>query len=206
MRARLTMVLSLIAAASCANVAQSPRPEIRDPDSAPICGDPAIRGTRIPVIEAKLPGCGLSSGVSVTSVSGVVLSQPARIDCDTATALNTWVDQSVAPAIGRRGGGVSSLQVVAHYACRTRNNLPGARVSEHGRGKAIDIAGFRLRNGEVISVLTGWNTRRDRPVLKKMHQGACGPFGTVLGPDADRFHRDHFHFDTADYRSGSYCR
>jgi len=25
-------------------------------------------------------------------------------------------------------------------------------------------------------------------------------------PNANRFHRDHFHFDTARYRSGSYCR
>jgi len=30
--------------------------------------------------------------------------------------------------------------------------------------------------------------------------------GTVLGPEANRFHRDHFHFDTAEYRSGPYCR
>jgi hypothetical protein len=28
----------------------------------------------------------------------------------------------------------------------------------------------------------------------------------VLGPNANSFHRDHFHFDTARYRSGSYCR
>jgi len=28
----------------------------------------------------------------------------------------------------------------------------------------------------------------------------------VLGPEAARYHQDHFHFDTARYRSGSYCR
>jgi hypothetical protein len=39
-----------------------------------------------------------------------------------------------------------------------------------------------------------------------MHKAACGPFGTVLGPNSNRFHQDHFHFDTARYRSGSYCR
>jgi hypothetical protein len=42
--------------------------------------------------------------------------------------------------------------------------------------------------------------------MRRMHRGACGPFGTVLGPEADRYHQDHFHFDTARYRSGSYCR
>ena len=45
-----------------------------------------------------------------------------------------------------------------------------------------------------------------RTAMRKMHRTACGPFGTVLGPDSDRFHRDHFHFDTAKYRSGPFCR
>jgi hypothetical protein len=27
-----------------------------------------------------------------------------------------------------------------------------------------------------------------------------------LGPDADRYHQDHFHLDTASHRSGPYCR
>jgi hypothetical protein len=56
-----------------------------------------------------------------------------------------------------------------------------------------------------MTVLTDWNGRYASQ-LRAMSQAACGPFGTVLGPEADRFHRDHFHFDTADYRSGSYCR
>jgi hypothetical protein len=42
--------------------------------------------------------------------------------------------------------------------------------------------------------------------MRRAHKTACGPFGTVLGPNADRYHQDHFHFDTARYRSGSYCR
>jgi len=43
-------------------------------------------------------------------------------------------------------------------------------------------------------------------ILREMHSTACGPFGTVLGPEANRFHRENFHFDTARYRSGRYCR
>jgi len=56
-----------------------------------------------------------------------------------------------------------------------------------------------------MTVLTDWNGQYARQ-LRAMWEAACGPFGTVLGPEADRFHADHFHFDTADYRSGSYCR
>ncbi len=150
--------------------------------------------------------CGIAEPVRLRAVDGITLSTPATINCNTARALQTWVQRSVVPSVGRTGGGVSSLRVVASYACRTRNNQPGARVSEHGRGNAIDIAGIGLANGTELTVLTGWRDRRQGQILRAMHSGACGPFGTVLGPNADRFHQDHFHFDVAAHRSGSYCR
>ncbi|SFR58487.1 extensin family protein [Litoreibacter janthinus] len=171
-----------------------------------VCGDPNIRGEKIGPIPAKLNGCGLNNGVKVTEVSGVALTQHAKIDCNTAKALRSWVENGVKPAVGRRGGGVKSIQVVAHYACRTRNNQKGAKVSEHGRGRAVDIAAINLKDGSSMTVLKGWRSAQNGPALKRMHKAACGPFGTVLGPNANRFHQDHFHFDTARYRSGTYCR
>lgn len=171
-----------------------------------VCQDSSIKGKTIAPIAGKLSGCGLQNGVRITSVDGVSLTQPASIDCNTARALKTWVRDGVKPAIGRQGGGVKSLRVVAHYSCRTRNNRKGAKISEHGKGRAIDIAAINLNDGSSITVLEGWKNRRDRKTLKKMHKAACGPFGTVLGPEADRYHQDHFHFDTARHRSGSYCR
>ncbi len=89
---------------------------------------------------------------------------------------------------------------------RSRNNRPGERISEHGRGRAIDISAIVLANGVAISVLKGWTERQHGRILKAAHRAACGPFGTVLGPSADAQHRDHLHLDTARYRSGSYCR
>jgi hypothetical protein len=55
-------------------------------------------------------------------------------------------------------------------------------------------------------VLDHWNTGHKGRILRQLHQTACGPFGTVLGPEADRHHQDHFHFDTANHRGGAYCR
>jgi len=165
-----------------------------------VCRVRAIKGQNLSRIPGRLPGCGIKSPVRVTSVSGVALSQPATMDCTTAKALNNWVKNGVKPIIGRLGGGAVSLQVIAGYSCRTRNSQPGAKISEHGKGRAIDISAINLKNGSSLSVLTGWKKRREGKLLKSLHRAACGPFGTVLGPDANRFHRDHFHLDTARYR------
>ena len=170
-----------------------------------VCGNPALQGTVIGRINGA-GACGVEDAVKLRSVAGVALRPQPTIDCRTARALNTWVERGVLPAVGAERGGVSSLRVVSHYACRTRNNQPGGRLSEHAFGRAIDIAGIQLRDGSEMTLLTDWNSAEDGAQLRRMWRAACGPFGTVLGPEANRFHRDHFHFDTARYRSGSYCR
>jgi hypothetical protein len=171
-----------------------------------LCGSPGLVGEVLEPIPGRIRGCGIAEPVRLREVDGIALSTPATVNCGTARALQTWVQRSVVPGVGRTGGGVRSLRVVASYACRTRNNQPGARISEHGRGNAIDIAGIGLADGSELTVLTGWRDRRQGPILQQLHRGACGPFGTVLGPNSDRFHQDHFHFDTASYRSGPFCR
>ncbi len=177
----------------------------RTQSGAGLCGRGSIRGERIPPVTGA-GACGIPDPVRITSVSGIGLSRPARMDCRTAQALDDWVRNGVIPVVGRRGGGAVALQVAAGYSCRTRNNQAGAKVSEHGLGRAIDISGIRLASGEVLTVLGDWNSSDAGRIMRELHRRACGPFGTVLGPDSDRFHRDHFHFDTARYRSGSYCR
>lgn len=41
--------------------------------------------------------------------------------------------------------------------------------------------------------------------LKELHTGACGIFSTVLGPEANRAHHDHFHFDLKQRRGAAFC-
>lgn len=170
-----------------------------------VCGVPEIKGTKVGNVPGKIRGCGVKDAVRVTSVSDVRLSTPAVLTCDTAQALNTWVANSAKPAFRRRGKLVE-LKVAAHYVCRTRNHRSGAKISEHGKGKAIDISAFIMGDGKRITVLNGWNAGGSSSALRRVHKEACGPFGTVLGPNADRYHRDHFHFDTARHRGGNYCR
>lgn len=171
-----------------------------------VCGDISIQGQAIGSVPGRISGCGVENAVKISSVSGVRLSSKSTMDCSTARALKTWVDGSAKPALSRKGGGLREIKVAAHYACRRRNNSKTGKISEHGKGRAIDISAFRLMDGSEITVLKGWNASGSRKALRRMHADACGPFGTVLGPKANRFHLDHFHFDTARYRSGSYCR
>ena len=170
-----------------------------------VCGDIDIQGERVGRVKGKLRGCGAEDAVRVREVAGVRLSQQAIMTCDTARALKTWVERGVKPAFRRRGP-VVELRVAAHYVCRTRNHKPGAKISEHGKGRAIDISAFVMKDGEVITVLKGWGQGTTLKPLRRVWKAACGPFGTVLGPESDRYHRDHFHVDIARYRGGPYCR
>jgi hypothetical protein len=182
------------------------RPEVGPPkrySSGSICEDAAIQGTAIPTIRGEVAGCGIENPVRITAVDGVKLSMPATLDCEAARALRTWVTQEVQPAFGRDR--VVGLEVAAHYVCRSRNNQHGAKISEHGRGKAIDIAGFKLASGATVAVLDDYKSRRGK-AMRTAHTGACGIFGTTLGPGSDGYHEDHLHFDTAQYRSGPYCK
>jgi hypothetical protein len=42
--------------------------------------------------------------------------------------------------------------------------------------------------------------------LRSLHTSACKRFGTVLGPEANEAHRNHFHLDMAERPRGNYCR
>ena len=44
-------------------------------------------------------------------------------------------------------------------------------------------------------------TTAEATFLKRLHKGACATFGTVLGPEANEAHRDHFHLDVKARRS-----
>ncbi|GAA6199346.1 extensin family protein [Aquicoccus sp. SU-CL01552] len=170
-----------------------------------VCGDIDIQGEQVGRVKGKLRGCGAEDAVRVREVAGVRLSQQAVMTCDTARALKTWVERGVKPAFRSRGP-VVEMRVAAHYVCRTRNHKTGAKISEHGKGRAIDISAFVMKDGEVITVLKGWGQGTTLRPLRQVWKAACGPFGTVLGPESDRYHRDHFHVDTARYRGGPYCR
>ena len=171
------------------------------PKKGSVCGDPSIRGETLARVVSKVKGCGIDDPVKVTAIAGVKLSQPATITCETALATKSWIEKGVQPAFGKDP--VKVLQIAGSYVCRPRNGIRGNKVSEHGRGKAIDVSGFTLTSGKTLSIQGDW---RKYKAIKASHKAACGIFGTTLGPGSDGHHEDHLHFDTARHRNGPYCR
>jgi len=156
-----------------------------------------------PAREIDGPGiCGLSYPFKVSALldGGVRFNAVYTLDCPMIARLNAWVSEIVQPAArARLGQEVVEIIGMGAYSCRTMNNQPGGRISEHAFGNAIDIGGFRLADGREITILHDW-TRGDeqtRAFLQDIHSGACGQFTTVLGPGSNMFHYNHIHIDLA---------
>ena len=48
-------------------------------------------------------------------------------------------------------------------------------------------------------------TSHKQQFLKAVHASACRTFGTVLGPEANAMHENHFHFDMAERQGKHFC-
>ncbi len=139
------------------------------------------------------------------------LNQEGTFTCPMYTAVDRWLEQVVQPAaMARFGQPVVELRTMGTYSCRRMNNgSSSARFSEHAFANAIDVGGFRLQDGSIITVLKGWNgAPEEQNFLREVHGGACSHFATVLGPGV-ALHHDHLHMDLARHgRRGdrSICR
>jgi hypothetical protein len=163
-----------------------------------------VRESRFVTSRSALGGpsvCGALRPFSVAAAArgAVELRPSALLRCPMVPAIDVWVERVVVPAARYHlGVPVVGLRVAASYSCRPMNHVHGARLSEHGHANALDVSGFLLANGHVVSVKTGWwGAWAERNFLRAVHRGACSVFTTVLGPAYDRNHRDHFHLDLA---------
>lgn len=171
----------------------------------PVCAalveDGAIRAELDPSIPRK-GSCGLAEPVRLTAVrladGTMVPLKPAAVsNCAVAAAAAGWVREELAPAVAALGAPLAAVRIAASYQCRPRNRIPGARMSEHGLGNALDVGGFELADGRVALVEKGGLPPRLRAAMK---ESACRRFTTVLGPGSDGYHEDHIHVDLAQRR------
>jgi len=150
-------------------------------------------------------GCTALGSVQLLEI-GTPVTNLGAMTCPVARQFGRWVREAVQPAANAwLGGRVVRIESFGTYSCRPLNGQAGARLSEHGRANAVDVAAFVLAGGRRVTVLDGWNGSDEdvRRFLRAVHQAACRRFQVVLGPDANGFHRDHLHFDMG---QGPYCR
>ncbi len=170
-----------------------------------------------PAHEIDGPGiCGLTHPFKVSGLANgtVSVEGPVTIDCSMIPALEAWLSDVVQPrAQARFGEAVVGLTAFGAYSCRSVDNIAGAQLSEHAFGNAIDISGFKLADGRIVSIVKEWKRAdsQESAFLHEVHAGACQHFTTVLGPGADVFHYNHFHLDLAMHGSTNtgprrYCK
>lgn len=154
--------------------------------------------------EVKGPGCGFED-VARLDGSSVAWGDGVTLTCPVLAGIAQWERHVLAPAAREHfGAEVSRVRHFGTYSCRNINNASSGRRSQHATANAVDVAGFVLDDGTEISVQKHWNDPSAKGTfLRRVHKRACKLFDTVLGPDFNALHHDHFHFDMGGFAS---CR
>lgn len=212
------LMLSAVAAAPPAHAVPLPRPRPALPAAAGETepAEPApptacrLHLTEALAVAPSLPPivgpgeCGAPDVVRLEAVvlpdqSRVAVTPPAVMRCTMAEAIVSWVREEAAPRALELGSPLRSVVNLASYDCRGRNGIPGAKISEHGKGNALDIHALRLADGRTME-LTDPKVSKD--VREELRTSVCARFTTVLGPGSDGYHEDHVHVDLAERRGG----
>ncbi len=145
--------------------------------------------------------CGTEHPFEMSAAMGgrVSMRPAAMLRCPMIPTVDRWVAEVVEPAARFHfRTSIAEVKVAASYSCRPMNHVDGARLSEHGYANALDVSAFTFVDGHTITVKGGWHgDSREQAFLRTVHDGTCRYFTTVLGPEYDSNHRDHFHMDLA---------
>ncbi len=141
-------------------------------------------------------------------VDAPLAPSPPATTCAVGAAFELWLRHGVQPAARELlGARVARIEHLGAYSCRRMYGRDRGRWSEHATGNALDVAAFVLDDGRRISVAGDWAGKgAEAAFLRRARDEACGVFGTVLSPDYNAAHADHFHLDQAARAFGSVCR
>nr|WP_286088012.1 extensin family protein [Enterobacter bugandensis] len=138
--------------------------------------------------------CPLNNVVRVRDFGPVSLNGSFLASCPLALSSALFVNQQARPLTKRfTGSELTRIEHLGSFACRNIYHRPDARRSEHATAEALDIAAFRLANGERVTVLNGWKSAKTQPWLKALLAASCGYYGNGLGPEFNAAHASHFH-------------
>jgi hypothetical protein len=191
-------------------VASAPMSRAPRPDESECLADLGASGARFdPVPDTyAAPGCNKLGTVQLMALAGdrapLSISNLGPVRCSVAKAFGDWARFGVDRAARQiLGSPVAKIETMGSYNCR---NIAGTDVrSAHARAEAIDVSGFVLADGRRIVLKRDWDggDAATREFLRVVHKSACKRFGTVLGPQYNAAHADHFHLEGT---GAKYCR
>ena len=154
------------------------------------------------------PGCNTLGTVQLIALAGdrapLGIANIGAVQCNVAKAFGDWARFGVDRAARQiLNSPVVRIETMGSYSCR---NVAGSQQrSAHSRAEAIDVSAFVLADGRRIVVRNDWQSSdaATREFLRVVHTSACKRFGTVLGPDYNSAHEDHFHLEGT---GGTFCR
>jgi len=147
-------------------------------------------------------GCSQIDSITLLDV-GADVTNLGPVKCELAGKFAAWTEYAVKRAARKYlGSDLKRIETMGSYSCR---NIAGSgKLSQHAHANAIDVSAFVLTDGRRITVENNWKSgRREMQFLAAIHDSACKRFGTVLSPNYNAAHRDHFHLDMS---GNGYCR
>jgi hypothetical protein len=149
-------------------------------------------------------GCTARAAVRLNDI-GTPTTNLGPMTCNLARNYAAWVRHAVRPAARQMlGQEIVRVETFGTYSCRNIYGGRSGRLSQHAHANAIDVSAFVLADGRRVTVLAGWNgSDAEKQFLRAIRTSACRRFGTVLSPDYNAAHANHFHFDMS---GQNYCR
>ncbi len=146
------------------------------------------------------PQCQIDNPIRVSAAT-IPFSRPTVASCAFVLEFDKFEREIIRPLAVKTFG--HDLKTIVHFGAYNCRATKAGRESEHAHGMAMDVAGFELTDGTMISVKHEWNERgKKRDFLRAVATKACGYFNEVLDPDSDRDHVDHIHLDLGRWK---YC-
>lgn len=191
-------------------IGSAPQSYAPRPEDASCLADLGASGARFDLLPDSYaaPGCNKLGTVQLMALAGdrsrFGVSNIGPVQCGVAKAFSDWARFGVDRAAQQLlGSPIARIETMGSYACR---NVAGTeRRSAHARAEAIDVSGFVLADGRRIVLQRDWNggDGATREFLRVVHKSACKRFGTVLSPNYNAAHRDHFHLEGT---GATFCR
>ncbi|WP_312932510.1 extensin family protein [Pseudomonas sp.] len=125
------------------------------------------------------------------------LSSSFIASCPLAVAYALFERHGLQPTAQRVfGQPVVQVDHLGSFACRNVYHRKQGRLSQHATANALDISGFRLKDGQRITLARDWSGGGQKAqFLRDVQQAGCTAFSMVLGPDYNAAHANHFHLD-----------